>query len=72
MCLDEVAGGGAARKMPCKHRFHDQCILPWLEMHSSCPVCRHQVPTEEPAAGQLTVAEAQVLSPVATRAATTG
>lgn len=49
VCLDEVAGGGDAREMPCKHRFHDQCILPWLEMHSSCPVCRHQLPTEEPA-----------------------
>ena len=47
---DEVASGGEAREMPCEHRFHDQCILPWLEMHSSCPVCRHQLPTEEPAA----------------------
>jgi len=50
VCLDEVAGGGEAREMPCTHRFHDQCILPWLEMHSSCPVCRHQLPTEERAA----------------------
>jgi len=50
VCLDEVAGGGEAREMPCEHRFHDQCILPWLEMHSSCPVCRHQLPTEEPSA----------------------
>ncbi|KAL6902006.1 hypothetical protein ACP4OV_004882 [Aristida adscensionis] len=50
VCLDELAAGGEAREMPCKHRFHDQCIMPWLEMHSSCPVCRHQLPTEEPAA----------------------
>lgn len=49
VCLDELAAGGVAREMPCKHRFHDQCIVPWLEMHSSCPVCRHQLPTEEPA-----------------------
>ncbi|CAN6325354.1 unnamed protein product [Urochloa humidicola] len=55
VCLDEVAAGGEAREMPCKHRFHGPCIVPWLEMHSSCPVCRHQLPAEEtpgePAAG---------------------
>ncbi|KAJ1297345.1 hypothetical protein BS78_01G368300 [Paspalum vaginatum] len=49
VCLDEVAAGAEAREMPCKHRFHDQCIVPWLDMHSSCPVCRHQLPAEESA-----------------------
>ena len=36
--------------MPCMHQIHDLCIVPWLEMHthSSCPLCRHQLPTEEP------------------------
>ncbi|KAG6401259.1 hypothetical protein SASPL_138110 [Salvia splendens] len=24
-----------------------KCILPWLELHSSCPICRHQLPCEE-------------------------
>uniref|UniRef100_A0A0D9VTI3 RING-type E3 ubiquitin transferase n=1 Tax=Leersia perrieri TaxID=77586 RepID=A0A0D9VTI3_9ORYZ len=47
VCLDEFEAGGEAREMPCKHRFHDGCILPWLEAHSSCPVCRFQLPTEE-------------------------
>ncbi|GJN07998.1 hypothetical protein PR202_ga25881 [Eleusine coracana subsp. coracana] len=48
VCLDELAAGAEVRQMPCKHVFHDGCIVPWLEMHSSCPVCRHQLPTEEP------------------------
>ncbi|CAL4939177.1 unnamed protein product [Urochloa decumbens] len=52
VCLDEVAAGGEAREMPCKHRFHGPCIVPWLEMHSSCPVCRHQLPAEETPAEQ--------------------
>lgn len=49
VCLDEFEAGDEAREMPCKHRFHDKCIVPWLEMHSSCPVCRYQLPTDESA-----------------------
>ncbi|XP_048235400.1 E3 ubiquitin-protein ligase SIRP1 [Ricinus communis] len=47
VCLDDFEIGTEAKEMPCKHRFHDVCILPWLELHSSCPVCRFQLPAEE-------------------------
>lgn len=47
VCLDDFEVGSEAKEMPCKHRFHSACILPWLELHSSCPVCRLQLPVEE-------------------------
>ena len=34
-------------KMPCGHPFHKECLMPWLEMHNSCPSCRHQLPTDD-------------------------
>jgi len=47
VCLEEFELGTEAKEMPCQHKFHSHCILPWLDLHSSCPVCRFQLPTEE-------------------------
>ncbi|KAM3586310.1 hypothetical protein VKS41_002832 [Umbelopsis sp. WA50703] len=34
-------------KMPCHHYFDRECLLPWLQLHNTCPMCRHAVETEE-------------------------
>ncbi|GJN37960.1 hypothetical protein PR202_gb26963 [Eleusine coracana subsp. coracana] len=47
ICLEDYAAGERAREMPCRHRFHACCIVPWLEMNSSCPVCRFQMPADD-------------------------
>jgi E3 ubiquitin-protein ligase RNF115/126 len=48
VCMDDFELGAAAKQLPCNHVFHKDCILPWLELHSSCPVCRHELPTDDP------------------------
>ena len=47
ICLDEFEKGSEAKEMPCKHKFHVGCIVPWLELHSSCPVCRYELPPDD-------------------------
>lgn len=50
VCLEDIEIGSEAKEMPCKHEFHGDCIISWLKLHSSCPVCRFQMPCEDLAA----------------------
>ena len=45
VCFDEITG--EASRLPCAHLFHEECLLPWLELHGSCPVCRHSLEPAE-------------------------
>ena len=43
ICIDKVKVGEVAAFLPCKHWFHDDCIVLWLEEHNTCPICRTPV-----------------------------
>lgn len=48
ICQAEYEIGDNVKQLPCEHMFHQGCILPWLSKTNSCPLCRHELPTDDP------------------------
>lgn len=46
VCLEHFVSGQQLISLPCKHRFHPDCLTPWLESHAKCPYCRAKVSFE--------------------------
>ncbi|CAD5331801.1 unnamed protein product [Arabidopsis thaliana] len=47
ICKDEVVFKEKVKRLPCKHYYHGECIIPWLGIRNTCPVCRHELPTDD-------------------------
>ena len=48
ICLDDNQVGDLAVRLPhCSHIFHKECIFDWLQRKCTCPVCRHEYPTDD-------------------------
>uniref|UniRef100_A0A1D1Z6M7 E3 ubiquitin-protein ligase RING1 n=1 Tax=Anthurium amnicola TaxID=1678845 RepID=A0A1D1Z6M7_9ARAE len=46
VCLEGFRGEGRqVLDLPCSHRYHRDCVLPWLAAHPHCPCCRSPVPS---------------------------
>jgi hypothetical protein len=40
ICQQVIRNREPAKKLPCQHIFHSECISQWLGRSVTCPVCR--------------------------------
>ncbi|KAM7509584.1 hypothetical protein LguiA_020037 [Lonicera macranthoides] len=41
ICMDGFqSSNGIGKQVPCAHVYHHTCIVKWLSLHHSCPLCR--------------------------------
>ncbi|KAJ1275960.1 hypothetical protein BS78_05G176800 [Paspalum vaginatum] len=46
VCLEEVrVREERVTRLPCSHKYHSDCVLPWLAIQPDCPCCRALVPS---------------------------
>lgn len=58
ICLEKYVDNDLIRVLPCRHKFHANCVDQWLtEVHRVCPLCRHDVSRRTAAAGSKRDAE---------------
>ena len=48
VCKEDFVIGSKMMDLPCKHYFHEECLMPWLNQHDSCPICRFELKTDDP------------------------
>ncbi|XP_052209542.1 E3 ubiquitin-protein ligase AIP2 [Diospyros lotus] len=47
ICKENLVIGDRMQELPCKHKYHPPCLKPWLDEHNSCPICRHELQTDD-------------------------
>lgn len=46
VCIESIEVGSEILTLPCQHKFHANCVAPWLRDNGTCPTCRGAI-TEE-------------------------
>ncbi|PRP89251.1 dynein heavy chain 1, axonemal [Planoprotostelium fungivorum] len=47
ICLGDYEAGEEIRFLRCKHHFHSECVMKWLQQNKVCPFCKKPIDEEE-------------------------
>ncbi|KAJ8673157.1 hypothetical protein QAD02_004419 [Eretmocerus hayati] len=43
VCWEDFTLNEPVKQLSCQHHYHEPCIVPWLELHGTCPICRQSL-----------------------------
>ncbi|XP_072971166.1 E3 ubiquitin protein ligase RIE1-like isoform X1 [Typha angustifolia] len=43
ICLTSYEDGVELHSLPCNHHFHSTCIVKWLRINATCPLCKYNI-----------------------------
>ncbi|KAL6003418.1 hypothetical protein ACLOJK_023641 [Asimina triloba] len=43
ICLTAYEDGAELNELPCGHHFHSSCIIRWLRINATCPLCKYNI-----------------------------
>ncbi|XP_020250843.1 E3 ubiquitin protein ligase RIE1-like [Asparagus officinalis] len=43
ICLTPYEDGVELHSLPCSHHFHSACIVKWLRINATCPLCKYNI-----------------------------
>ncbi|CAL1381790.1 unnamed protein product [Linum trigynum] len=43
ICLTSYDDGAELHTLPCNHHFDSSCIIRWLKMNATCPLCKYNI-----------------------------
>ena len=53
ICSEDFVVESEVTCLPCSHIYHEDCVVPWLDLKKTCPICRYELTNDLPSVTDL-------------------